>query len=61
MNERTKHAYGYRHDGGDYIGCRHFSQCANGYDCIHNKWSDVDCTDCKLLKGDADEDSLSGH
>lgn len=58
MNERTKHIYVYRHDGGDYIGCR-----AQGrfVDCYAYETHEVDCTKCKLLKGDADEDSLSGH
>ena len=45
MNEYTKWMYVYRHDGGDYLGCR--AQGKN-WDCIHDEESDVDCLGCKF-------------
>jgi hypothetical protein len=47
MKAETAYAYSYRHDGGDYIGCR-----ANGrkyYDCYTYEWHEVDCTKCKFI------------
>jgi hypothetical protein len=45
MNERTKHMYIYRHDGGEYIGCR--AQGRN-MDCYTYEQYEVDCEKCEL-------------
>jgi len=44
MNEQTKYMYIYRHDGGDYIGCR--IQGLN-CDCQYDSEEEVDCENCK--------------
>lgn len=54
MNDRTKWMYIYRHDGGDYIGCR--AQGRNR-DCHTYETHEVDCTNCQLLK-DLQEDKV---
>jgi hypothetical protein len=58
MNERTKWIYIYRHDGGDYIGCR-----AQGrfVDCYAYETHEVDCTKCKHNKEVAYEDTCAGR
>ena len=64
MNKYTEHAYTYRHDGGDYIGCR---ALGGNYDCRHDELSDVNCTECEIAydyecqKGNAHENNLSRH
>jgi hypothetical protein len=45
MNQRTKHMYIYRHDGGEYIGCR--AQGRN-MDCYTYEQYEVDCEKCEL-------------
>ena len=62
MDKYTEHAYVYRHDGGEYIGCRAMSKSGNGYDCTRHTWSNVDCTRCKYADGgNAHENNLSRH
>ena len=45
VDERTKYAYVYRHDGGDYIGCR--AQGGN-WDCFEIDISEVMCHACEF-------------